>query len=58
MAGNLHTDVDVRLGALEDGVSAREVKDRRPGLALQRDKRALGLSKGEARRPQERSDRP
>lgn len=48
----------MRLAALEDGVGAGEIEDRRPGLALQRDQGTLVLSKGKARRPQERSDCP
>jgi len=53
-----HTDVDVRLAAFVDGVGAGEVEHRCPGLALQRDQRALGLSEREACRPQERGKGP
>ncbi len=54
----LHTDVDVRLAALKDGIGAGKVQGRGPGLALQRHQRVLALPDGKARRPQKRGEGP
>jgi hypothetical protein len=46
------------LGALIDSIVPGEVEDWCPGVALQRNKRVLGLSERKARRPQKRGEGP
>jgi hypothetical protein len=52
-----HTDVDMRLGAVIDGICPGKIQDGGLALALESYKRVLSLER-EARCPQQRGERP